>query len=507
MSKLPISRRQVERNVKKSLQVYSQDIMANFSETAKSIPLLLHFDGKTMKDFTDNVKRVVERLPVVVSSPDLEDPQVLGSVALEGQTGQDIVDGITALLEQYDLCDRITAMSFDTTSTNTGKNKGACVLLESYLERAVLWLACRRHILELHVKHVGDEVAKVVSQRKTTGPENKLFSGFRERWPEILPTIDLQNLTKFDWNRVAGTALEDQAHHSLQMLSRMLQDKVFEHEDYLELNELCVLYLGGVVRENFKFQYPGPIHCARFMAQLLYYLKMALLSHLIHFEKEEEKQEVVLMAEYTALFHTLWWLQGYLSSAAPRLDVLAISQMHMYKEFNPLVANVCLTSWSRHTWYLAPETVVFCLVDEEYEERDDVAMKVSEQQMPNSFTPGKPKLPLLSDEFWESKEDGKAIPKLSKLVSSRSLLVFHLLNFSPEEMEWLKLPSGDWEHEPGYIKFSHFVKKISVVNDAAERTVKATEQVVHKSRDEDVRQDMLIVNSEDRKLHKNRGRV
>ena len=48
---------------------------------------------------------------------------------------------------------RIIGMSWDTTSSNTGKHGGSATLFEQELQRSILWLACRHHVGELHVKH------------------------------------------------------------------------------------------------------------------------------------------------------------------------------------------------------------------------------------------------------------------------------------------------------------------------------------------------------------------
>ena len=47
------------------------------------------------------------------------------------------------------MADRVKAMCFDTTSSNTGQKKGACTLIEDKLEKELLNLACRHHISEL----------------------------------------------------------------------------------------------------------------------------------------------------------------------------------------------------------------------------------------------------------------------------------------------------------------------------------------------------------------------
>ena len=135
--------------------------------------------------------------------------------------------------------------------------------------------------------------------------------------------------------------MEKKAKHSLEMCSSFLSQKVFDREDYLELVQLTVLYLGGEV-PGFRFQYPGAFHHARWMAKLIYYLNLALLIRSCNFLTEGEQEEVEMMAQYILVFHSVWWLQCYLSTSAPRLYLTAISNMRMYILHNPMVTSVCL---------------------------------------------------------------------------------------------------------------------------------------------------------------------
>ena len=163
-----------------------------------------HFDGKQVEDYTDGVKSVKERMSVSVSSPDLKNSQILGSMPLDGQTGDDIFQGVMYLLEEFDITDQIVAFSFDTTASNSGPDQGACARLEAALEEAKLWLACRRHIMELHIKHVAKAAAKGSGGRGTTGPSEPLFKQLKDNWGELLPLIDLNSLNKLDWATLSG---------------------------------------------------------------------------------------------------------------------------------------------------------------------------------------------------------------------------------------------------------------------------------------------------------------
>ena len=52
-------------------------------------------------------------------------------------------------IADWGISDQVSAMSFDTTASNTGHRAGACVLLEKKLGKSLLRLACRHHIMAL----------------------------------------------------------------------------------------------------------------------------------------------------------------------------------------------------------------------------------------------------------------------------------------------------------------------------------------------------------------------
>ena len=295
ISDLPFSRRQVEDDIKSSIQHHSSVVKDDFMEQSKNKHFGVHFDGKQIKDFTDGVKKEKERLPVVVSSPDMEKSQILGAQGLDGQAGNDIAESVIIQLEEFKIKDQVVGLSFDTTATNTGSVQGACTRLEAALGRKLMWLACRRHIQELHVKHVDSKL------RPTSGPKDTLFVRFQEAWPDILQSIDYSNLNKFSWEASKNTMLETQAEMALGLLNNFLIQKTFPREDYAELCQLGVMYLGGIV-PDFKFQYPGPVHSARYMAKALYMLKMHLLLSQVNIFSNKERQIIAQMSEFIGLF-------------------------------------------------------------------------------------------------------------------------------------------------------------------------------------------------------------
>ena len=62
----------------------------------------------------------------------------------------------------------IFAGSFDTTSANTGVIEGAMSHIQNLLGRKILWLPCRHHIAELHIKHT---YMKIMNMQRAKCPK------------------------------------------------------------------------------------------------------------------------------------------------------------------------------------------------------------------------------------------------------------------------------------------------------------------------------------------------
>ncbi|GBL80208.1 hypothetical protein AVEN_29181-1 [Araneus ventricosus] len=89
----------------------------------------VQWDGKLLPAITRNKK--VDRFPVIISANGQE--HLLGVLQLASCSGDDMAAAICNLLAENKLLDSVQAMCCDTTESNTGRIKGACVLLERKL--------------------------------------------------------------------------------------------------------------------------------------------------------------------------------------------------------------------------------------------------------------------------------------------------------------------------------------------------------------------------------------
>jgi hypothetical protein len=162
---------------------------------------------------------------------------------------------------------------------------------------------------------------------------------------------------------------------------KLYEEETFPREDYRELLELPLVYL-GVPMFPFAFRKPGqfsPVihtvfscsyilsklstgahHHARFMAYGIYYLKMQLLSEKFQMAVKE-RRNVKRMADFVAFFYTEAFLRSRLATLAPASDLKFLSHMNAYKQLDEIAATAAIKSTFNHLWYLCEELVVFSI--------------------------------------------------------------------------------------------------------------------------------------------------
>ena len=471
----------------------AEEVKETFKNNLSAKDLTLHFDGKSVKELTSGQHLEQERIAIIVTSPTLDHPQVLGVPPAKSSKGVDQKQVLEKVLEEWGLSEHIMALGFDTTASNTGVYSGAVTLVEQHLGRACMWSACQRHIHELHIKHAAEFVFG-----PTTGPSDKLFKNLREKWGGVRDSINYQNLAGLDWSAYRGTALEQEANTSLNFCVQSLSEGVFPREDYKELVQLTTVWLGGIDQvSEFKFQWPGAFHQARFMAKSIYILKMDILRDQLTFLTRDQKEQISQLAVFIGLYFSRWFLKCAIASSAPYQAILSFKQMIEFSAFDIGLAFTVLDSLFRHTWYLTEQWVIVCLVDDSCpdDEKKAVAMALYNTPRALQFSPGKPKLP---EDFLP--ETG-IMPSLESFVGPKSWLLPHLLDLDMESMEWLQLAVHQWPLMSGFKKFSSLVKKLSVVNDPAERGVKLIQDFVNTTQDEEIHQWRMLSAADQRKKH------
>ncbi|KZS10514.1 Cc8K15.2-like protein [Daphnia magna] len=330
----------------------------------------LHWDSKLFKLITGKKE---DRLAVYASQP----PKLLGIPSSESSTGRNQMKAVVSLVEKWSLTECIVALVYDTTASNSGKWIGAAILIEKKLNRAVLRCECRHHVAELHIKHT----FKVVFG-ENKAPTIKLFQRLKEDFDNV--DKDEEQLKVWHWPENQDDFLFKQALEVKIWVTNCIEKKTFPREDYHELCELILFYLGGSIPRGFFIRRPGADHHAR------------------SFEMTPtELKQVERMAVYIGLFYGKYFLQ---SSCI----------------IDPEAAKETIKSISRHLSYLTEELVVFLLFDDSlnYTEKTMIGKHLYDTNRPRNIPPNKPKLPVI---VWRDDEK----PLLSSFVGSKYAYDIH----------------------------------------------------------------------------------
>ncbi|GBM56885.1 hypothetical protein AVEN_227383-1 [Araneus ventricosus] len=174
VDEIALSRSSIRRERMKHRSNMFQQLKTEFQE--KDAKLTVHWDGKLLQNLTGKEK--VDRFPVIVSGKSVH--QLLTVAKLASGTGEKQAIAVYATLQDWGLADKVSAMCIDTTSVNTGQINGTCVLMEQKMNKKLIYLACRHHIMELIIGAVFNKCMGFSS-----APDVLLFKRFQAYWEFI----------------------------------------------------------------------------------------------------------------------------------------------------------------------------------------------------------------------------------------------------------------------------------------------------------------------------------
>lgn len=442
---------------------------------------VVHWDGKLLPMLTTH--ETVDRLPIVISNGDVE--QILHVPALESGTGKAQATAVYHVLCDWGLEGTVQACCFDTTATNTGEVNGACVLLEQLLERKLLYLPCRHHILEIILRAVFE--LKVPG---TSGPNVAIFKRFQETWTQInkekfLPGVE---------DKEVSDIFKDDKSTLLTYLKSLTN---FARDDYKEFAELCIIFLNGLPKEDVRFRRPGAMHHARWMSKAIYSLKMYLFRNEFKMNASTKKalRDVCI---FIIKIYVKNWFSCQVATKAPQSDLNLLKNLYKYRNFDEAVSKIALTKLLKHLWYLSPEALGFSFFD------DDVSFGVKEkmcQKMnePEFLEDGEETQSLIPKKITFKHSELENIGELDDFVSPKTRTFFTRFGI---ELSFLEKTPSEWDADEDYQYAKRIVEKIRVTNDTAERGVRLMEEYNNKlSTNDEQKQYILKVVSDYRKKY------
>jgi hypothetical protein len=416
-----------------------------------SVPLVLHWDGKMLPDITGHEH--VERLPVLVSGFQVE--QLLGVPKLPNGTGESTSNAVMAMVQEWGIGNQVKAICFDTTASNTGRKNGACGAIETRLGKNLLYLACRHHINEIVV---GDVFKHCFGP--SSGPEISLFKRFQEYWPNI-DRSQFQTAMDDPVCVEAISKLENLKDDVVTFAKEILQSSQLTRDDYRELLELTILFLGDTPSRGVRFMTPGAMHRARWMAKLLYSVKIWMFKQQFKLTNHEEAS-LRDMSLFGCLLYTKAWTLCPIPASAPANDLKFLKLVHSYEKVNKGISTAAVKAFLRHLWYLSEELIALAFFDDAVDSNTKRRMITALQKE-------------TSDEAQPLKRiqiEPISIPEieLSDFVTSRTTSFFHTLGLNADFL--LQADPDNWQFCEHFQMAKKYISSLAVVNDRAERAVK-----------------------------------
>jgi hypothetical protein len=306
----------------KQRQAIAENLQQEFKPT---VPLTIHWDEKLLEDICS--RHIVDRLPILVSGAGVD--QLLGVPKLASGTEQASAAAVFEAAVAWNITDNVKCMCFDTISVNSGPRNGACILLEQKLDKHMLWFACRHHILEIVLQAV---VLDCLGPSK--GPEITIFNRFKNTW-QFINRADFQTASSDErvFTAVSHVITDIIAFAEMQTLLYQPRD------DYRELLDLTIIFLGGTPSKGISFRAPAGLHQARWMAKVIYALKIWMFRSQFKLTKRQEKA-LADICQFTVIIYVKAWFQASSAPSAPRIDLQLLKDIYSYRKISESISKM-----------------------------------------------------------------------------------------------------------------------------------------------------------------------
>ena len=290
---------------------------------------------------------------------------------------------------------------------------------------------------------------------ESNAPDNLFFKTFKAQWPsvdkDVFETLDLTD---------SSVWLQQQRDDALSFMRTVLSrpKEYLPRNDYRELAELTMIVLGETPPRGVHISCPGAHHKARWMATIIYAMKMFMYGPQLNYEADDWGKLRSLVT-FFAIFYSPYWFSCTRAIEAPANDFRFIHTMSLLmvngdQEVAKLV-EAAKKKLKSHGWYLTEENVVFSLFNEKISDsvRADIAKALMEAPQVGDRV-GKPKFPKVEDDT-----------QLKNLVGPQSRFIFNRVGI---RVDWLSLAVSDWANQPSYQETLKFLKGLKVTNDVSE---------------------------------------
>jgi len=358
---------------------------------------------------------------------------------------------------------KISGLVFDTTSVNSGIHNGVVTRLEENYKTSFLQLACRHHMSELW----GSAACKEV-YGPTKSPKETVFTRFASLWENI-------DKAEREIPQITGRYLNRLQNETTQFLKEFLaspNENASIRKDYKELAQLSLLLLGEKEVVDVGMIAPGACHHARWMASMIYTIKIALFrDQLVDAFDKAFLDNVVELAIFLSLFYVRYWLTCTSPADAPQNDLKLLCLLEEASVKLPTagmkaMAKASLEKFNNHLWYLTERLVPFALFSSRVSNVDKEEMKnqLKKYHMSTDLSAS-----LNLQQCMPEKDKFSGTP-LKTFVGPDSFTFFMKFGHSAYP-SFLDQPVDKWLTDETYLSLMKSVNQTKVVNDASERAL------------------------------------
>lgn len=255
-------------------------------------------------------------------------------------------------------------------------------------------------------------------------------------------------------------------------------------EDYRELLELIVIFLGDIPPRGIFFRVPGAIHHARWMAKAIYSLKIFLFRDEFKLTANEKSgfSDICLFIVST---YVQAWFCAPRAVEAPNHDLQFLKKLVRYQTVDSTISRVALKKFVNHLWYLSPEAVALAFFDQKVS-ADTKRKMINAMNVEQTTNESIKRIIIKADEIPQVLEKG-----IENFVTAKTVNFFDRFNIS---RDFMQTDSSIWSENDTFKKGFQIISKLKVINDTAERGVKLMEDYNKLiTRDEDQKQYLLQI--------------
>ena len=311
----------------------------------------------------------------------------------------------------------------------------------------------------------------------SSGPNIAIFQRFQQAWKNI----NSEDYLTIEEELNEKEVIVDFCQNQLMNMNTQPRD------DYREMLELAIIYLGGTPHRGIRFYKPGALHQARWMARVIYTIKICLFRSQFSMNKRE-LTAMQRFALFSVRVYIRAWFQAPLAAAAPSNDLSFLKQLISYEDKH--ISKAAVIAFSRHMWYLSEVLVSLAFFDPNI----DVLMK---RQMVLALSENESSGYVLKMINVEQELQNFGEKTVANFVTKASRRFFEILGIPSD---FLAFDPEEWEGRPDYNACREVVRKLKVVNDFAERGVALMQEFNSiLTKDEEQKQYVLQVVEEHRR--------